>query len=70
LRAAVGPARALGRFGTPSFVVVGESFWGKHRLDAALDWAKWHPSVVQQATVCIRPPRPEQTTVRPFVVKG
>ena len=33
-------AMALGIFGSPSFVVDGEVFWGDDRLEDALDWAK------------------------------
>jgi 2-hydroxychromene-2-carboxylate isomerase len=33
-------AKALGIFGSPSFVVRGELFWGNDRLESALDWAK------------------------------
>lgn len=32
-------AKAAGVFGSPSFVVEGELFWGDDRLEAALDWA-------------------------------
>lgn len=32
-------ARALGVFGSPSFVVAGELFWGDDRLEEAIDWA-------------------------------
>jgi 2-hydroxychromene-2-carboxylate isomerase len=32
-------ARELGIFGSPSFVVEGELFWGDDRLQDALDWA-------------------------------
>jgi 2-hydroxychromene-2-carboxylate isomerase len=32
-------ARELGIFGSPSFVVDGELFWGDDRLQDALDWA-------------------------------
>jgi 2-hydroxychromene-2-carboxylate isomerase len=32
-------AKSLGVFGSPSFVVEGEVFWGDDRLEAALDWA-------------------------------
>ncbi|MEI6160838.1 MAG: DsbA family protein, partial [Roseococcus sp.] len=32
-------ARAVGIFGSPSFVVGEELFWGDDRLEAALDWA-------------------------------
>ena len=31
-------AGALGIFGSPSFVVDGELFWGDDRLQDALDW--------------------------------
>ena len=33
-------ARALGLFGSPSFVCGDEVFWGDDRLDDALDWAR------------------------------
>jgi len=33
-------AMALGVFGSPSFVVDGELFWGDDRLEDALDWAR------------------------------
>lgn len=33
-------ARALGVFGSPTFVVDGEVFWGDDRLDDAIDWFK------------------------------
>jgi 2-hydroxychromene-2-carboxylate isomerase len=33
-------AMALGVFGSPSFVVDGEVFWGDDRLDDALSWAR------------------------------
>jgi 2-hydroxychromene-2-carboxylate isomerase len=33
-------ARALGLFGSPSFVCGEEVFWGDDRLDDALDWAR------------------------------
>ena len=33
-------ARALGVFGSPSFVVDGEVFWGDDRLEDAVDWAR------------------------------
>lgn len=33
-------AMALGVFGSPSFVVNGEVFWGDDRLDDALGWAR------------------------------
>ncbi len=32
-------AKSIGVFGSPSFVVDGEVFWGDDRLEAALDWA-------------------------------
>jgi 2-hydroxychromene-2-carboxylate isomerase len=40
LNAATREAMALGVFGTPSFVVEGELFWGDDRLEDALDWAR------------------------------
>jgi 2-hydroxychromene-2-carboxylate isomerase len=33
-------ARRLNVFGSPSFVVAGEVFWGDDRLDDAIQWAK------------------------------
>jgi 2-hydroxychromene-2-carboxylate isomerase len=33
-------ARELGIFGSPSFVVDGELFWGDDRLQDAIDWAR------------------------------
>jgi 2-hydroxychromene-2-carboxylate isomerase len=33
-------ARALGIFGSPTFAVGSEIFWGDDRLDDALDWAR------------------------------
>ena len=33
-------AKALGIFGSPSFVVEGELFWGNDRLEAAFDWSR------------------------------
>lgn len=38
LAAAIDEARALGIFGSPSFVVGREVFWGDDRLDDALAW--------------------------------
>jgi 2-hydroxychromene-2-carboxylate isomerase len=35
-------ARSLGIFGSPSFAVAGEIFWGDDRLEDALDWARAH----------------------------
>ena len=40
LRAQTERAAELGIFGSPSFVVGGELFWGNDRLDEALDWAR------------------------------
>jgi 2-hydroxychromene-2-carboxylate isomerase len=40
LEAATNAARALGIFGSPSFVVDGELFWGDDRLDDAIAWAR------------------------------
>ncbi len=40
LAAATQEAMALGIFGSPSFVVEGELFWGDDRLDDAIDWAR------------------------------
>lgn len=39
LRAQTERARALGMFGSPSFLVGDELFWGDDRLEEALDWA-------------------------------
>src|SRR6476469_8910847 len=33
-------AKSLGIFGSPSFVVNGEIFWGDDRLDDAMDWLR------------------------------
>ena len=33
-------AKAVGVFGSPSFIVGGELFWGDDRLEDALDWAR------------------------------
>jgi 2-hydroxychromene-2-carboxylate isomerase len=33
-------ARSIGLFGSPSFVVGGEIFWGDDRLDDAISWAQ------------------------------
>lgn len=38
--AATDAARALGIFGSPSFVVDGELFWGDDRLEEAVAWRK------------------------------
>lgn len=35
-------ARRLGLFGSPTFVVAGELFWGDDRLEQAIAWAKSH----------------------------
>jgi 2-hydroxychromene-2-carboxylate isomerase len=40
LAAETAAARAAGIFGTPSFVVDGELFWGDDRLDDAIRWAR------------------------------
>jgi len=40
LAAATEQAKALGIFGSPSFVVDGELFWGDDRLDDAIRWLK------------------------------
>jgi 2-hydroxychromene-2-carboxylate isomerase len=39
LRAATDQAKALGIFGSPTFVVDTEVFWGDDRLDDAMRWA-------------------------------
>jgi 2-hydroxychromene-2-carboxylate isomerase len=41
--AETGVARSLGIFGSPTFVVGGEIFWGDDRLEDALEWLKSHP---------------------------
>jgi 2-hydroxychromene-2-carboxylate isomerase len=38
LKTATEEAKSLGIFGSPSFIVDGELFWGHDRLDDALDW--------------------------------
>jgi 2-hydroxychromene-2-carboxylate isomerase len=35
-------AMRLGLFGSPSFLVAGELFWGDDRLEQAIEWAKTH----------------------------
>ena len=42
LRAATDEAKSIGIFGSPSFVVQGELFWGDDRLEDALAWAASH----------------------------
>ncbi len=45
LEAETEAARRVGAFGSPSFVVGGELFWGDDRLEEALDWAAGrHPA--------------------------
>ncbi len=44
LRAATDEAKAAGLFGSPSFVVQGELFWGDDRLEDALAWASGRPA--------------------------
>jgi 2-hydroxychromene-2-carboxylate isomerase len=39
LSAATDEAMALGVFGSPTFVVAGEVFWGDDRLEDAVEWA-------------------------------
>ena len=39
-RAATEEARAIGVFGSPTFVVAGEVFWGDDRMGDAIAWAK------------------------------
>jgi 2-hydroxychromene-2-carboxylate isomerase len=41
LAAATEEARVLGVFGSPSFIVGGEVFWGDDRLDDALKWCRF-----------------------------
>ena len=40
LKAAVAEAEARGLFGTPSFLVGNELFWGNDRLEQAIAWAR------------------------------
>jgi 2-hydroxychromene-2-carboxylate isomerase len=35
-------ARALGIFGSPTFVCGTELFWGDDRLEEAIDWCRSH----------------------------
>ena len=42
LAAATDEAMAIGVFGSPTFVVNGEVFWGDDRLDDAISWAREH----------------------------
>jgi 2-hydroxychromene-2-carboxylate isomerase len=44
LRERTETAERLGIFGSPTFVVDGELFWGNDRLEQALDWARRAPS--------------------------
>jgi 2-hydroxychromene-2-carboxylate isomerase len=37
-------AREMGIFGSPTFAIGDEIFWGDDRLEDALEWAKSHPS--------------------------
>jgi 2-hydroxychromene-2-carboxylate isomerase len=46
LDAATDEARSLQVFGSPSFVVDGELFWGDDRLDDAISWLR-HEAVVK-----------------------
>ncbi|MET3595338.1 2-hydroxychromene-2-carboxylate isomerase [Mesorhizobium shonense] len=39
LKAETDAARSYGIFGSPAFVVDGETFWGDDRLEEALAWA-------------------------------
>lgn len=39
-KAATEEAKALGVFGSPTFVVDGEVFWGDDRIDDAIHWSK------------------------------
>ena len=39
LKAETDAARSHGIFGSPAFVVDGETFWGDDRLEEAIDWA-------------------------------
>jgi 2-hydroxychromene-2-carboxylate isomerase len=39
-KAATDEARSLNVFGSPTFVVAGEVFWGDDRLDDAIEWAR------------------------------
>ena len=38
--AATEEAKSLGVFGSPTFVVDGEVFWGDDRVDDAVSWSK------------------------------
>jgi 2-hydroxychromene-2-carboxylate isomerase len=38
LNTATSEAKAIGIFGTPSFVADGELFWGHDRLEDAIEW--------------------------------
>ena len=42
LEASTAEAMELGVFGSPTFLVNGEVFWGDDRLDDAIDWARTH----------------------------
>lgn len=42
LKAQTEEAKRLGLFGSPSFLVDGELFWGDDRLEPAFEWAKGH----------------------------
>ena len=44
LRQRTETAQTRGLFGTPSFLVQGELFWGDDRLEDAIAWARAHPS--------------------------
>jgi 2-hydroxychromene-2-carboxylate isomerase len=52
LKAETDVARSFGIFGSPSFVVEGEMFWGDDRLEEALAWAS-HTHRLKDATAPI-----------------
>jgi 2-hydroxychromene-2-carboxylate isomerase len=49
LRAQTERAAELGLFGSPSFVVGGELFWGNDRLGDAMAWARLGPEAGRSA---------------------
>jgi 2-hydroxychromene-2-carboxylate isomerase len=57
LRVETERARALGVFGSPTFVADGELFWGNDRLESALDWVTRH----REAAEGVGDPRREGT---------
>lgn len=48
LELATDTARELGIFGSPTFVVGREIFWGDDRLDDAIAWLRNHPTTSQR----------------------